>query len=173
VVGLLLIALGMLFLVQQALGLNLGHYGWPLFIIVPGVALLAAFALGGRSAAGLAVPGCVVSTVGLLLLVMNAFSIWQTWAYAWGLIVAAVGLGLILQGVRLGQTRMVQTGTRMLEGGVLAFVAFGAFFELIIDLSHIGLGSVRGVVGPAVLIVLGTYLLLRRGEGLGSRPSGT
>ncbi|MGI9148075.1 MAG: hypothetical protein ACR2IK_16230 [Chloroflexota bacterium] len=152
----------MLFLVQQAVGFDLGHYGWPMFVILPGLALLAAFALGPLGAAGLAVPGCVVTTVGLLLAVQNTFDVWATWAYAWGLIVASVGLGLRLQGQRLAQPRLVGAGTSMLEWGLLGFVVFGTFFELVLDISHLGIGFLRGTLGPAILILAGLYLLLRR-----------
>jgi hypothetical protein len=167
VAGAVLIVVGVLFLAQQLLGLDLGRYGWPLFVLVPGLALLAAFALGGRGAAGLAVPGCVVTTVGLVLLVQNTFDLWTTWAYAWGLIVAAVGLGLVLQGERLEQPRVVRTGFGLLEGGVLAFVVFGIFFELIIDPSRSG--AARGLIGPLLLVGIGLYVLLRSGHVFGSR----
>jgi hypothetical protein len=160
--GIVLVGLGVLFLAQQAIGFDLGHYGWPIFVLLPGLALLAGFALGPRGAAGLAVPGCVVTMVGMILAIQNTFNLWATWAYAWGLIIAAVGLGLTLQGERFGQPRVVQTGIRLFEGGLLAFVVFAVFFELILDINHLGIGVLRGTLGPAVLILAGLYLLLRR-----------
>jgi hypothetical protein len=108
------------------------------------------------------VPGCVVTMVGMLLAIQNTFNLWATWAYAWGLIVAAVGLGLTLQGQRLGQPKVVRTGIYVFEGGLLAFVVFATFFELVLDISHLGFGVLRGTLGPAILIVAGLYLLLRR-----------
>ena len=39
--GTVLIVLGVLFALAQLLGIRLGHYMWPLFIIVPGLALFA------------------------------------------------------------------------------------------------------------------------------------
>ncbi len=166
--GIVLVGLGVLFLVQQAIGFDLGRYGWPLFVMLPGLALLAAFALGPRGAAGLAVPGCVVTMVGMILAIQNTFNLWATWAYAWGLIVASVGLGLTLQGQRLGQPRVVRTGIYMLESGVLAFLVFATFFELVLDISHLGIGVLRGTLGPAILILAGLYLLLRRRPRSGS-----
>jgi hypothetical protein len=160
--GIVLVALGLLFLVQQALGFDVGRFGWPLFVLVPGLGFLAAFAIGPRSAGGLAVPGCVLTTIGLILAVQNTFDIWQTWAYAWALIPASVGLGLRLQGERMNQPRVIQVGTSMLEGFLVAFLVFAVFFELILDLSHFGGGALRGTVGPAILILAGIYLLLRR-----------
>jgi hypothetical protein len=162
--GIVLVGLGIVFLLQQAIGFDIGHFGWPLFVILPGLALLAAFALGPRGASGLAVPGCVVTTIGLMLAIQNTFNMWETWAYAWTLIPTAVGIGLTLQGHRLGQPRVVRTGIYMVEGGLLGFVVFATFFELILDLSHFGLSQLRGTLGPAVLILAGLYLLLRRRE---------
>ena len=160
--GIVLVGLGLLFLVQQVLGIDVGRYGWPIFVILPGLAFLAAFALGPRNAAGLVIPGCVITTIGLILAVQNAFNLWETWAYAWALIPASVGLGLRLMGERLGRANVIKTGTAMLEGFLLAFVVFAVFFELILDLSHFGGGALRGTVGPAILILLGIYLLMRR-----------
>ncbi len=160
--GIILVGIGLLFLVQQALGIDIGHFGWPLFIILPGLALLVAFAVGPASVAGLAIPGCVITTVGLILAVDNTFEIWQTWAYAWALIPASVGLGLRLQSERLGQPRAMEAGTRMLEGFLLAFLVLAVFFELILNLSHAANGALRTFVGPAVLILAGIYLLMRR-----------
>ncbi|HEV7662674.1 MAG TPA: DUF5668 domain-containing protein [Chloroflexota bacterium] len=159
--GVVLIGLGVLFLLQQALGFDVGHYAWPVFIILPGLAMLGAFVFGPRGAAGLAVPGCVVTTIGLMLAVQNAFGLWETWAYSWTLIVAAVGIGLTLQGERLGQPKVVRSGMYLFEGGLLGFIVFVTFFELILDISHFGLGQLRGLLGPAVLILAGLYLLLR------------
>ena len=160
--GIVLVGLGILFLVQQSLGFDLGQFGWPLVIILPGLAFLAAYALGPRGAAGLAVPGCVLTTIGLILAIQNTFNLWATWAYAWTLIIAAVGLGLWLQAERLAQPRAARTGIYMFESGLVGFVVFATLFELILDISHFGLGPLRGTLGPAVLILAGLYLLLRR-----------
>jgi hypothetical protein len=162
--GVVLVGLGLVFLLQQAIGFDIGHFGWPVFVILPGLALLASFAVGPRAASGIAVPGSVLTTIGLILAIQNTFNLWATWAYAWGLIVAAVGIGLTLQGERMGQPRVIRTGIRMVEGGLLAFIVFATFFELILDISHFGLGQLRGTLGPAVLILAGLYLLLRRRE---------
>jgi hypothetical protein len=160
--GVVLVGIGLLFLIQQTLGIDIGHFGWPLFVILPGLGMLVAFALGPRSAAGLAIPGCVVTTVGLILAIQNTFNVWQSWAYAWALIPAAVGLGLRLQSEQLGQPRAAQVGTRMLEGSLLAFVVFVVFFEFFLDLSHVANGVLRSTVAPALLILAGIYLLMRR-----------
>jgi hypothetical protein len=73
--GVILVGLGVLFLFQQAVGFDIAQYAWPLFVLVPGLAFLAAFALGPRSVAGLAIPGCVITTIGLILAVQNTFNV--------------------------------------------------------------------------------------------------
>jgi len=160
--GVVLVGLGVLFLVQQALGIDIGHLAWPIFVLLPGCALLIAFAVGPRSAAGLAIPGCVITTVGLILAIQNTFDLWQTWAYAWALIPASVGLGLRLQSERLGQPKAERVGTRLFEAFLLVFVVGFVFFELVLNLSGFTSGMLRTMVGPAVLILAGIYLLLRR-----------
>jgi hypothetical protein len=37
--GVLLIVLGALFFVGQTVGIDLGHFGWPFFVIIPGLAV--------------------------------------------------------------------------------------------------------------------------------------
>jgi len=160
--GVVLVGLGVLFLVQQALGIDIGHLAWPIFVLLPGFALLIAFAVGPRSAAGLVIPGCVITTVGLILAIQNTFDLWQTWAYAWALIPASVGLGLRLQSERLGQPKAERVGTRLFEAFLLVFVVGFVFFELVLNLSGFTNGMLRTMVGPAVLILAGIYLLLRR-----------
>jgi hypothetical protein len=109
----------------------------------------------------LAIPGCVITTVGLILAIQNTFDLWQTWAYAWALVPASVGLGLRLQSERLGQPRAMQVGTHLFEGFLVAFGVLFVFFELVLNLSNFTSGVLRTMVGPAVLILAGIYLLMR------------
>src|SRR5712691_10105169 len=82
-----LIVVGAMYLFAQWFGFDLGHLGWPFLIILPGLALLGAAAFDGRSLASLAVPASMVTTTGLILLVQNTFYLWDTWAYAWSLLI--------------------------------------------------------------------------------------
>jgi hypothetical protein len=163
-IGVLLVALGAFFLFAQLFGVSLGRYGWPLFVLIPGVVLFAVAALGGRSAVGLAVPGSVVSTIGLILFVQNLTGRFETWAYVWALIPMAVGLGLYLQGTWTASEKLRREGRRVSSTGLVMLVAFGAFFELFIFQNLTGTVFGRLWV-PALLIAAGVYLLYRR-----SRP---
>jgi hypothetical protein len=93
--GGLLVLLGIAVLVGQALQLDLGRVGWPLFVIVPGLGLLGlGLATPGRLGEVLATVGGVVTMAGLVLLVQNAADRFDTWAYAWTLVLL-VGPGSV------------------------------------------------------------------------------
>src|SRR4030042_4003625 len=86
VFGGILIAVGVLWLLAQLVGIRVGSYLWPLFIIVPGVVLFVlAMTMEGRAGEGLAITGGIVTMVGLLLFYQNATGHWTSWAYAWAL----------------------------------------------------------------------------------------
>jgi hypothetical protein len=167
--GGILIVLGVLFLAERAFGVQFGRFGWPLFVIVPGVLLMAAsLVAGGREGSGLAVAGAITTVVGLVLAFQNATGLWATWAYAWALVgPGATGIGLIFYGVLKRQPDLVSTGIRSLGSGLALFAAFGLFFEGVIGLSGepFLLGS---DLLPIALIGLGVVLLgwsLVRGRG--------
>jgi len=157
--GIVLIALGALFLLAQ-FG-QLGTFLWPLFVIAPGVALLIWAFMGGKSATGLTVPGSIVSMVGLILLIQALTGRIDTWAYAWGLIVAAVGVGTWLHGTLSDDEKLTRDGLKTASTGLVLFAAFGVFFEFVI-----GLGGRSGWFGswlvPVLLIGAGVFLLWRR-----------
>jgi hypothetical protein len=161
ILGIVLILLGLLFLAERLFDINLGRYGWPLFIVVPGVLLfLASLAAPAREGAGLATAGGIVVAVGLILAVQNATNAWATWAYAWALVApGGSGVGLALYGLLRGQPDLVSAGARSLGAGLGLFVGFGLFFEGVI-----GLSGDPFLVGsdylPIVLIGIGVALLL-------------
>lgn len=136
-IGLLLIVLGGAFLLARQAGLDLGSFGWPLFVVVPGIILFAlAFAVGGRSGSGLAIAGGITTVTGLVLAFQNATGLWATWAYAWALVApGGAGLGLLLYGLFTRQPDFVAAGRGMLLAGLGLFVGFAIFFEGIIGLS--------------------------------------
>ncbi len=155
--GLLLIGLGALFLA----GRFIEGFGWPLFVIVPGVVLLVWAFVGGKDAASMAIPGSIVTTVGLILYLQSATSAFSSWAYAWGLVIASEGAGSYLAGMLRDEPAQRQSGLRTLSTGLALFAAFGFFFEVFI------FGRLRGTFlaqwgVPLALILAGAYLLYRR-----------
>lgn len=158
--GLAFIGLGLLILLGQLLHINVIGMLWPLFIIAIGGLFFAAMLSGGRDGGAFAIPGSVIVTVGLILLVQNLLGLWATWAYAWALIIAAAGVGLILFGTRSGIPELRVVGRVVITVGLVLFFVFGLFFEL--GASLLGLRSPGGVVWPVLLILLGLYVLAGR-----------
>jgi len=157
--------LGILFFIGQVLGINfggrLGELAWPLFVIGPGVLLfLFALSVGGKAGERLAIVGSVVTMVGAILLVQNTFDYFQSWAYAWALVIpTSIGVGQILYSSIKNQEDMPATGIRLAVAGIIIFVVFAIFFELIIGFSGHGIGLGRFGL-PAVLIVVGVFVLV-------------
>jgi hypothetical protein len=160
VVGIILVVFGLLFLAGQFLSIDLAHVFWPLFIIIPGLAFYVAMFLGGRNLAGFAIPGSVITTVGLILLVQNTFRIYQTWSYAWALIPTAVGFGLFVMSIWGEHPENRGAGLRLMKIGVSLFFAFGIFFEFLVGVS--GFRPYSQWVLPALLIAFGVFLLVSR-----------
>ncbi len=161
-IGVILIVLGLVFLILQYLGDGVWRFGWPIFVIAPGLAMLA-IALSNRGAAGLAIPGAIATSTGVILAIQNVFDLWQTWAYAWTLVApTAVGLGTWLTGALAGRADLRLQGRRLTTLGLLLFAGFFVFFEGVVNLSGFLRGSLTTFALPALLIGAGAYLLLFR-----------
>ena len=159
--GIILVALGLIFLAAQFLKINISSYLWPFFIIGFGAFFFVGMAAGGKAAGALAIPGSIISMVGLILLYQNTFDHYASWAYAWGLIIVAVGIGFIINGRWVDNDAIARGGKQLIGLGLILFLAFGTFFELIIGISgYRGTGS---IIWPVVLIGLGIYFLFGKG----------
>ena len=123
----------------------------------------------GRSVSGLAIPGTIITTIGLMLFYQNLTNHWESWSYGWTVILMAVGLGIFIMGVWGQNASQRAAGLRVLRIGLIMFIIFGAFFELIFSAgAPFGL---RSIIFPAALILLGVYLVLTRSGLLGSQAS--
>jgi hypothetical protein len=134
VLGVLFIALGATTLVARELGFDLftsiGSWGWPFFVIVPGVVLLAAALVPAPpKGIGFATAGAIVTTVGALLLYQSRADHFESWAYAWALIPFAAGLATALYGLFARERKMVTTGTTMAAIAAGLFLVGAWFFE--------------------------------------------
>jgi hypothetical protein len=162
--GGLLLLLGIVVLLGQAFELDLGRVGWPFFVIVPGLGLLGlGLAATGRLGEVLATVGGVVTMAGLVLLVQNATDRFDTWAYAWALVVlVGAGLGRWLVGVVRGRGDLAASGGWLIAAGLVAFVVFAVFFEVVIGIGGRPVGAGGRYALAALLIVAGLILLGRR-----------
>lgn len=131
---------------------------WPFFLLIPGLLFLGPAVLGRwtdeRRLAALAIPGSILTTLSLIFFFCTISSHWAAWSYAWTLITASVGLGIYLA-ARLGRwgPAPAAVGRWMLFVSLIAFLAFGVFFEAVI----FGLG---GRYWPVVLVLAGLLMLL-------------
>lgn len=162
-VAIVLIAVGALLLVGQFLNLNIAAFAWPLFVMIPGILLLVWAFVASQSAAPLAIPGSIVTTVGLILFYQNATGRFESWSYAWGLILAAVGVGIAVTGLLQLNEKMQKDGRQLATLGLGLFAAFGAFFELFIFRSFVDAFWWRYLL-PLALVGGGLYLLMRQGR---------
>jgi hypothetical protein len=167
ILGVVLIGLGLLFLLDRVIDVDLAGAGWPLFVLVPGLILLAwGSSTRSREAVGVAIAGGITTVVGSILAVQNATDLWATWAYAWALVgPGGTGLGLVAHGLAQRDPGEVRNGWRSIASGVVLFLAFGLFFEGLIGLSF-GRPLLTSDLGPVVLIAVGVLVIgiaLRRG----------
>ena len=168
VLGLVLVTVGSLALLGRYFSIDLLGLGWPIFVIGAGIALFAAgLAIGGTGGLGLAIPGGIVSMVGVVLAIQSATGLWQTWAYAWAIVApGGVGLAIVLYGLLTGQPGTAREGLPVLLTGLGLFLGFGLFFEGVLHLSG-GTFSLAEPLLAGGLVVLGAVIIL---FGLFSRP---
>jgi hypothetical protein len=164
VLGGLLVLLGILVLAGQAVDVDVGEVGWPFLVIVPGLGLLGlSLAAAGRVGEVLAMVGGVISVNGLVLLVQNATDRFDTWAYAWTLVLlVGPGLGRWLVGVVRGRGDLAASGGWLMAVGLVGFLGLAVVFEVIIGIGGRGDGAAGRYVLAALLIGAGLVLLSRR-----------
>src|SRR5918995_5623679 len=110
--GVLLIVMGVLFFVGQAVGFDLGRFEWPFFVIIPGLALSGVgLAAGGPTGERITPLGAAVTMVGVILLYQNTVDHFESWAYTWALVFpTSTGLGQMAYGSLKGRKEIVMTG---------------------------------------------------------------
>ena len=161
VFGVLLVGVGALLLLTRVTDVSLGGDAWPLWIVIPGIAcLIASFALPQRQGIGLAIAGAIITTVGLILWVQEAFDAYATWAYAWALVApTAAGVGTFLYGAVKGDGDLARNGLRSTVVGLALFAGFALFFEGVVGLSGEPVAALGDVL-PFAVIGLGALLVV-------------
>ena len=98
-----------------------------------------------------------MTALGILFFYQNTTHHWQSWAYAWALIApTSVGLGQIVYGTIRDKDKPIETGRRLALTGGIIFVVGLVFFELVIGISGLALGS----FGWALLLIgLGALMI--------------
>jgi hypothetical protein len=159
VIGSALILLGGAALLVQVSGISIG---WPIWIIVPGIALiLGAVAVGGPGGSGMASVGGIVTMAGIVLAVQEEYDLYQTWAYAWALVApGGVGLGLAIYGLFTGRRDDLRGGLGALFAGIAIFLVGFLFFEGVLDLSDGQFDDLTDVAVPLLLVGMGAIVLI-------------
>ena len=128
-------------------------FTWPWLIIAIGLLLFVFGLVFGEP--GMAVPACIVSGIGIILLYQNTTGDWASWSYAWTLIPGFVGIGSVLAGL-LGEgddrRKAIGDGLNLIIISAVLFLIFGSF---------LGGLELLGDYWPVLLILLGVWLLIR------------
>jgi hypothetical protein len=158
--GVVLVVVGIFALGVVVFGVDLTQYGWPLFVIIPGLTLLVVGFVGGG--VGASVPGGIVTMLGLVLAYQSSSGDWASWAFAWALVApGGVGLGLYLQALRDRDPVMLRRGRTLMFIAALIFMIGFVFFESILGISGTDYGIFGKAALPGLLIVIGIILLVR------------
>ena len=160
--GALLIVFGLLILVGQIFR----TWNWGFILSFAMLAFGSIFFVimfaGGKQTAPFAIPGSIITGVGLVLLVQSFIHHWEAITYLWTLVILLAGVGIYIMGWYGADEGQLHSGRRVMKAGAILFVIFGAFFEMIFS-------SFNNMIFPILLIVLGIYLVLTRSGLLGKR----
>lgn len=170
VAGVILVIIGAALLLSRVVEISLGGVTWPLWIVIPGLAMLVgSFFIPPKGGVGLAVPGAIVTIVGLVLWVQDAYDLYATWAYAWALVApTGPGVGMFLYGVVHRDGQLVGDGLRTMLVGIGLFLGFALFFEGVLGLSGEPIPNLDQVL-PYAVIGLGAILVALSFVGSGRR----
>jgi hypothetical protein len=174
--GAVLVLLGVFFLVSQRFGADIGRYGWPMFVIVPGVfLLLLGLAIPNETGLGAAIPGGIVTSVGLVLAMQDATGTYASWSYAWALVApGSVGVTLVLFGLTHRRGDLLDAGLRTTATGLGLFIGFGLFFENVLNIDSLSSDNAMRDALPILAVALGAVIVLWNllpGRSGSSRPT--
>ena len=155
--GVILVVIGVSGILNRIFHINLFSIGfwWPVFVLIPGVAFEIAY-FTTRKNPGVLVPGGILTTIGLLFLFQN-FTFWRFSAYTWPIYLLAVAVGLFQLYWFGGKQKAL-----LIPVGII-IVLVTIFFASII------VGNVfsilrRSIIIPILLLVVGLYIIFRKGN---------
>lgn len=159
-IGIVLVVAGGLFLADQFLEVNIMRNFWPMLVVLLGLTFFVGMIMGKRRGAWLAIPGSVITITGAILYVHNIFDLWVTWTYAWALLISAVGIGMLIMNIYLKREGLRRAAGWVIGIGLVLFVLFGIFFEIILDLAGLNVNS--GIFLGSGLVLLGLFVVISR-----------
>jgi peptidoglycan/LPS O-acetylase OafA/YrhL len=159
-IGIVLLLTGSLFLADHWFQLKIITKYWPMLIVVMGLLFLITMIITGKKGAGLAIPGIVITTLGILLFIQNVFHLWITWTYAWTVLVIALGIGILVMNLYLRRKGLRRGAGIVIVIGLVQFFVFGFLFEGILNLS--GFGFKNEVFLGIGLVLFGLLIIFSR-----------
>jgi len=157
----LLIVLGIAFLADQFLNINLFNIfniSWPFYIIIPGVVCLVIALASNDKMANFAIPGAIITGTGLILLYQDTTNNYESWSYMWALYPVMVGLAVAYVGWRTHDPKKLHDGRRTATIWAIVTLVLAAIFEMLVFNHNLGLGR---ILVPLILVGLGAWLLLK------------
>ncbi len=129
------------------------RYLWPLFILVPGLMFELDYFINHRNS-GQLVPGGILTTIGVLFL-FQVFTNYQYSSYTWPIYPLSIAIGLFQLYLHTDNSRGLLVPVFIIGGFSLVSLAalilkdFAPWFN-------------EGLIFPAVLILVGIYVLVRK-----------
>jgi hypothetical protein len=166
VVGIILVLLGAGALVLREWGIDpierIAETGWPLFVILPGLALLGMAAIPTPPrGVGFAIAGSIVTSIGLLLWWQELNDRYETWAYAWALIgPGAAGLGMFVYGSLTRTADLVRQGLRLIAIAGALFLVGAWFFETVFQTGRVPFDLDSELWWPLGLMAIGALVVI-------------
>jgi hypothetical protein len=128
---------------------------WPIWVIGPGLIFILAGLISGVF--DLIIPGSIISGIGLILYYQNETGAYQSWAYAWALIIVFVGIGVFLANLFRGKVgRAFEEGGPPVMTGLVMFLIFGSIFR-----ATFGQSPLLGEYWPLLLVLIGLWMLVK------------
>lgn len=169
-VGAVLAVVSGTMLLLDAVGIGAGSDVWSVVYLVAGLAIVGVIVARGRGLVAFAAPAAVLLVLAAILAVHALTGYWQSWAYAWALVLpAAIGAGRLAGGMWSGDRQLAASGARLAAAGLALFAFLLVFFEVLVGAST----AAATIVFAAALVAAGVYLLAGRWTPLGGHPAGT
>lgn len=137
---------------------------WSLVVILMGGLFFIAMFTTGKDTPALAIPGAIVSGVGLVMLIQSLTRQWNVMPYLWIVIILFLGTGIYIMGWRSADTKQKNLGLRMIKISSTLFIVFGIVCEFTFT-------NFSYFLFPILLFGAGAFLILSRSGWLNWKKS--